>query len=210
MELLVKYKDWLSSKFKETSKSYRDIKVFYKDILLKGMTTELINANQMEGEPTTKSDNVVYYIGGYLVLRYKRRKVNRRCSQCLSSMDCGLAGLPKDFSAKEFNQLKTKGGLRFVSTALFSLLQKVEKEIQLVLAKPGAIFGPSSFQMILHSLCDTTLPQVGCEKHHMDLMTGLIQDFMTIRVKYIAKQKKIEISQQAKAVTLARNKLAKM
>ena len=172
------------------------------------MTTELMAEN--ESEPATKSDNIIYYIVGYLVLRYKRRKDNRRCPSCLSSMDCGLKNLPEDFSAHQFTELKTRGGLRFAGTDLFHLIRMVEEEVQKVLSVPRGIFDPSAFQNILYSLCEKTLPRVGCQEHHLELMTTLIQDFLTLRMKYIAKQKKIELFQHDRAATLAHNKLGKI
>lgn len=209
IELLVQYKEWLSKKFKETSQKNKDIKQFYRDILLKGMITELENADKKATDSATKNDNVVYYVAGYLILRYKKKRHANGCAECLASMESGLDKLPENFTAQTLTALKNRGGLRLPSTSMYSLLQQVEKAIQQKVDS-GTIFHQSAFQSILYSLCEHSLTRVGCESHHMELMTSLIQEFMMIRFKYIAKQKRIQLCQAEKTTKHARNKLAKI
>lgn len=78
------------------------------------MKVELEEANRNILDAATRNDNVVYYIGGYLVYQFKTGK--KHCEKCLETMDTGLEMLPEDFTAHEFTKLKSKGSLRFPST----------------------------------------------------------------------------------------------
>ncbi|KAK4014066.1 hypothetical protein OUZ56_026612 [Daphnia magna] len=64
-------------------------------------------------------------IGGYMVNKIQRR------SKCITSFDYvkgELESLPKDFTAKDLTERKSKGYLKFASSInLFRLLKFVEK-----------------------------------------------------------------------------------
>ena len=103
--------------------------------------------------------------------------------------------LPEDFGAKDLTKLKSKGLLKFASKSLFRLLKAVEKEIQEKI-DVGQMFRPNSFIDILSSLVENELPQVGCSDHKEIFMTNVIMDFMCTRMKCIAKEKRLEITEE--------------
>lgn len=207
MELLSSYKEWLVKRFKKIQKENKDLKDYIKDVLLKNMVIELHEANSTAGTEATRNENVVYYVAGYLILRFKRKKCANSCTSCLISMETGLEQLPDSFSANEFTKLKNRGGLRFPST--FALLKIVEQVIN-DFCRNGSSYGQNAFLSIIQSICLNTLPQVGCQLHHENLMMNLIYDYMLIRFNFIAKQKNIEICQAAKRKKHTHNKLAKI
>lgn len=114
---------------KNSAKANQELKHYLKDILLKNMSIELHKVNQNESNSSVRNSNVVYYIAGYLVFAYKRKKATR-CQECLKTLEVPSDEFDADnFSAQDFTKLKNRGGLRFASTPFFSLLQQVEKVI---------------------------------------------------------------------------------
>ncbi|KZS19710.1 Uncharacterized protein APZ42_013770 [Daphnia magna] len=149
--------------------------------------TELQNSSQT----ASTSDNVIFYIGGYMVNKIQKRS---KCMTCIDSVKGGLESLPKDFAAQDLTELKSKGYLKFASLNLFMLLKVVEKEIQKKIYI-GQIFRPNSFTDIITSLVEHQLPQISCQDHMQVFMTNIIMDFMYTRMKCIAKEKRLKITE---------------
>ncbi|KZS03182.1 Uncharacterized protein APZ42_034157, partial [Daphnia magna] len=59
----------------------------------------------------------------------------------------------------------------------------------------GQIFRPNSFTDIITSLVEHKLPQIGCQDHMQVFMTNIIMDFMSTRMKCIAKEKRLKITE---------------
>ena len=80
MELLMPYVEWLQQQCKANSKANKQLKSYMKDILLTEMKVELDNANDRESMRfTTKNDNIIYYVLGYIICRFIRGK--KHCSK---------------------------------------------------------------------------------------------------------------------------------
>ncbi len=189
MEMLVSYHEWLKKRYKAQAKGMKDLKHYVKDILLSGMSTELYKANE-QASKATKNDNVVFYIAGYLLVRYNRRTKNR-CSDCVQTMDGCIDDFPDEgFCPQKFTELKSRGFLKFPTTNLFALLKKLETEV-VTFCESGQIYDPNAFIDILYSLCDQKLPQVGCVNHCKQMMTNLVYDYLLTRFKFIGKQKNL-------------------
>ncbi|KAI9556096.1 hypothetical protein GHT06_018668 [Daphnia sinensis] len=99
---------------------------------------------QTSNVTASTSDNILFYIGGYIVNKIQKRS---KCVSCLES----------DFTAKDLTELKSKGYLKFASLPLFKLLKVVEKEIQRKL-DVGQMFRPNSFTVVLTSVVANKLP----------------------------------------------------
>lgn len=201
LTVLTTYKDWMINGYKENKKKTDALKSFVKDTMLKGIQVELEEQNCTQNpDKASMSDNLVYYIAGYLVFKCKSRC---KCEACKKSVDTGLETLPPEFTAKDLTVLKNRGNLRFASTNMYRLLLKVEN---LILAKinAGEIFSSCAFTDIITALCDEKLPQVGCNQHKEAFMTTLIVDYMCSRMKCIAKQANVEVIEvkRSKAKTL--------
>ena len=91
---------------------------------------------------------------------------------------------------------------------MFSLLRKFENEVN-KLCESGEIYDPNAFIDILYTLCDQTLPQVECDDHSRQLMTNLIYDYLLTRFKFIGRQKKFELMEDAMTKKHTHNKMAK-
>jgi hypothetical protein len=73
MVLLSSYKDWLKSLYKNNQKAFAAKRAQMKDILLKGIVIELGPWVKEKDSSTEVSDNIVYYIGGYLVYSFGKK-----------------------------------------------------------------------------------------------------------------------------------------
>ena len=83
MALLSSYKDWLKSLYKNNQKAFAAKRAQMKDILLKGIVIELGPWEKEKDKSTEVSDNIVYYIGGYLVYSFGKKTC---CACCLKTM----------------------------------------------------------------------------------------------------------------------------
>lgn len=206
LQLLTSYSDWLKTKFKERKETNSQLKCYVKDILLEGLKVELEDANSNISELSTRNSNIVYYIGGYLVLRFKKGK--KHCEECVKTMDTGLESLPEGFTAHEFTLLKNKGNLRFPSTSVFELLSKVESLITDFTIE-GDIYERNSFLDILYTLCVDSLPKVGCDIHYINVMTNLIYDFLLVRYRFIGRDTTHEVTEESLTKKHKNRKLSK-
>ena len=187
----------------------QNLKNYYKDILLKNMSIELETVNSKETTESKRTQNIVFYVGGYLVLRLKRRKsTSRGCEECLKTVQCSsLDEYDESFSAHEFTQLKNRGGLRLASIPLFSLLQQVESVIQ-TFSRRGTVFDENAFESILHAVCVEKLSPVGCSLHRDQLTMNMIYDYILMR--FLAKQKKRELCAKQQNKKHAHRKMSKL
>ena len=137
----------------------------------------------------------MYYICGYLNRKYAKKK--KCCEHCVATISSAFGDLPSDFTAQHLVLNKTKGGLKFASTTLYSLILIIENSF-LEFCRQGKVFKPHSFIKILYSLTWDKLPQVGCSKHHTTYMSNLIYDYLIIRFKCVTKRKRIELCTRSK------------
>ncbi len=79
MVLLSSYKDWLKSLYKNNQKAFAAKRAQMKDILLKGIVIELGPWVNEKDNSTEVSDNIVYYIGGYLVYSFGKKTMCLLC-----------------------------------------------------------------------------------------------------------------------------------
>lgn len=108
MVLLSSYKDWLKSLYKNNQKAFAAKRAQMKDILSKGIVIELGLWVKEKDNPTEVSDNIVYYIGGYLV--YSFGKKNIHCACCVKTMVAeNRSSLPDNMTAQTLTKLKSKG-----------------------------------------------------------------------------------------------------
>ena len=190
MVLLSSYKDWLKSLYKNNQKAFAAKRAQMKDILLKGIVIELGPWEKEKDKSTEVSDNIVYYIGGYLVYSFGKKKTC--CACCVKTMAAeNGCSLPDNMTAQTLTQLKSKGWLKWASLDMFNLLTIVEKTI-IKFVNEGIIFLRDAFEAILRELVFDNLPQVGCHKHGNEFMTEIIFKFMILRFKCIAKRKSME------------------
>ena len=107
MVLLSSYKDWLKSLYKNNQKAFAAKRAQMKDILLKGIVIELGPWEKEKDKSTEVSDNIVYYIGGYLVYSFGKKTC---CACCLKTMAAeNGSSLPDNMTAQTLTKLKSKG-----------------------------------------------------------------------------------------------------
>ncbi|EFX76907.1 hypothetical protein DAPPUDRAFT_106662 [Daphnia pulex] len=204
LTVLTNYHDWIKSGYKEvlyypTKKILRGANVDDESNLnSKERLTVLTNYHDWiksgYKENKKKQDAFRKFVKDILldgIVVEKRFK----CKSGFESVKGGLESMPKDFTAKDLTELKSNGYLKFTTLHLFKLLKAVEKEIQRKL-DIGQMFRPNSFTDILSSLVADKLPQVGCEEHRIVFMTNIIIDFMCTRMKCIAKEKRLQITEE--------------
>lgn len=202
MVLLSSYKDWMKTKFKENAKKNQDLRQKMKDVLLKGIETEMPEEAEIETalfcqDVATIDDNIVYYLCGYLVhsFRQKSKKNNSTvCKGCLNSVDVSQEILPVGFDAQRLTLVKKKGKLAFASANLFRLISRVEFEF-MKLVNENKIFVRDAFYAILLEIVESTLPAIGCEIHQRTFMTDVLYQYLCLRFHRLAKktmQSKVE------------------
>lgn len=207
MTLLSSYKDWLTSLYKTNKKAFAAKRAHMKDILLKGIFIELGPWITESNSSTQVSHNIVYYIGGYLVYSFGRKK--NQCSCCLKSMAAESgSNLPENMTAQTLTKLKSKGWLKWASVELFTLLTIREKTI-INFVNEGLIFVRDAFEAILKELVYENLPPVGCHDHRVEFITDIIFKFMLLRFKCIAKRKSIEKTELLNSTAHTHAKLSK-
>lgn len=206
MVLLSSYKDWLKSLYINNQKAFAAKRAQMKDILLKGIVIELGPWVKEKDNSTEVSDNIVYYIGGYLVYSFGKKK---HCACCVKTMAAeNGSSLPDNMTAQTLTKLKSKGWLKWASLDLFNLLTIVEKTI-IKFVNEGIIFLRDAFEAILRELVFDNLPQVGCHKHGNEFMTEIIFKFMILRFKCIAKRKSMEKTEKKNSNAHTHAKLSK-
>ena len=109
----------------------------------------------------------------------------------------------------DISEIPLDSTLKFASKSLFRLLKALEKEIQNKL-DVGQMFRPNSFTKILSSLVENELPQVGCCDHKEIFMTNIIMDFMCCRMKCLAKEKRLAITEEKRVKQKATRKKKKL
>lgn len=207
MTLLSSYKDWLTSLYKTNQKAFAAKRAHMKDILLKGIVTELGPLITEQNCSTEVSYNIVYYIGGYLVYSFGRKR--NQCGCCLQSMSAESgSSLPENMTAQTLTKLKSKGWLKWASVELFNLLTIVEKTI-ICFVNEGLIFVRDAFEAILKELTYENLPPVGCHAHRIQFITDIIFKFMLLRFKCIAKRKSMEKTERLNSTAHTHAKLSK-
>ena len=149
------------------------------------MRIALETENEKMTNPSNRNENVVYYVAGYVILKFYKGK--KFCDECAASLQATLEQLPDDFTAPEFTDLKNKGKLKFASCNMFNLMLKTENIITEFCIN-GRISDNFAFQDILYSLREEELPKVGCDNHFEQLMANLVHDYMVIRCNFIGKK----------------------
>lgn len=156
---------------------------------------------------STTNDKIVYYICGYINRKYGRSK--NSCPCCAKTINVGFEDLPEDFNAHHLTLNKTQGGLRFVSTKMFYLMNSVESQF-LEFCEEDKMFENNSFADFLYNLCFDKLPKVGCEQHEGPFMTNLIYDYVVLRFKAVGKQKRQELCDFLRTMRKGKRKQANM
>lgn len=87
------------------------------------MKIALKQENADEFQTSDRNDNVVYYVTGCVILKFL--KCDKCCALCASSLQIAEDDLPENFTAAEFTTLKSKRKLKFASSNLFALINKL-------------------------------------------------------------------------------------
>lgn len=156
-----------------------------------------------------RDENIVYYIAGYMVHRFLRRK--KLCELCKKSLDCHPEFLSEDFPMHTFTKMKSQGRLKFASRSLFHLLNCLEILVQ-ELYNEGEAFRPDSFLDILHSIAFEKLPKVGCddENHCCSFMSSIIYDYLLVRFKFIGEEASRNLCDRGQSQNHSQKNVAKL
>lgn len=103
LTVLTNYHDWIKGGYKENKKKQDAFRKFVKDLLLDGITVQVETELQNSSQTASTSDNVIFYIGGYMVNKIQKRS---KCMTCIDSVKGGLESLPKRFRHSRFNRTK--------------------------------------------------------------------------------------------------------
>lgn len=153
------------------------------------------------------NEKIIYYICGFLVRKYVSK--NRCCAACAESITSAFGALPENFTAQHLVMNKNKGGLKFASTPLFRLICVAEGTF-LDYLREGKIFKPNSFPKMLYNICYNELPLVGCQSHHITVMSNLIYDYLLSRFTCLGKQKRQELCSKSRAEKHSNMKKSKL
>lgn len=81
LRVLTTFKDWLTDGYKKRKRENLEFKNCEKDILLTEIQIEIeqVNAFYVNDDKVSVNVNIVYYIAGYLVLKFKKKS---KCQEC--------------------------------------------------------------------------------------------------------------------------------
>jgi len=205
-KILTSYKDCLLKSCRERKKEYLQMKTTMKDFLLNGITFE--SAEELERvKPArgTVTENVVYYLCGYMIHKYRQHS----CKECLSTINLDLDLLPEILTVEKLTLLKSRGWLKLASNNFFRLISIVEASLA-TFSLTDNILETNSFQYVLNSVIENDLPKVGCSVHSTSFVCNAIYDYLLLRFKAIARRKTEERVQELAARRHANRKLSKV
>ncbi len=182
------------------------MKTTMKDFLLNGITFE--SAEELERvKPArgTVTENVVYYLCGYMIHKYRQHS----CKECLSTINLDLDLLPEILTVEKLTLLKSRGWLKLASNNFFRLISIVEASLA-TFSQTDNILETNSFQYVLNSVIENDLPKVGCSVHWTSFVCNAIYDYLLLRFKAIARRKTEERVQELAARRHANRKLSKV
>ncbi len=173
------------------------------------------NQREMDETQSSTSNNllagmnekIVYYICGYANRKFG--KGVKACTDCARTISVGFEDLPQNFTALHLTLNKDKGGLIYSSTSFFKLIAKVEKEFLHFLAD-GNFYKHNSFADFLYTFDYDTLPKVGCSSHQAPFMTNLMYDYVILRFKAVAKDKRKELCDKLRADKHSKGKQSRL
>ncbi len=205
MRILAPYRECLMKSYHDTRREAFRFKQEIKDNLLKGLIFEETNGAGEYPATGTINDNVVYYICGYLIHKYRKYS----CKHCLSTINLDLDLLPETLTFERLTLIRSRGWLKLASTDFFRLISHVESKLQ-EHSLLDDIYVNGAFETILNTVNESALPKVGCEEHSKQFVVNCIYDYLLLRFKAIARRKKQQMVDKLAAQRHANRKKSKV
>ena len=225
--VLTSYSSCVKKRFSNNKKLIEEKRLYFRDILLKGIMREMALADSPQTEndddstdfqtpPSSRIDvldcDIIYYICGYMVhsFRQKGKRTNSSfCQNCLATVNISPEELPPNFTASQLTEIKKRGKLIFSSYKLFQLICVVEENF-LKLAKHDQVFMKDAYEAILLLISGSKLPLIGCQTHQTSLMSDVIFQYLTLRFRCFGKKRFVDVVEKKRAEQHARMKMKKL
>ncbi len=205
MKILVSFRDCLLNSAKERKNELARMKKEIKDKLLQSLRFEVSNTENGMMAKGTITDNVVYYICGYLIHKYRKYS----CKNCLATINLDPDLLPEDLTVERLTLLKTKGRLKLASHDFFRLISHVEYTLQEYCLLDD-ILQKDAFDSVLMNVSENDLPKVGCAEHSGTFVVNAIYDYLLLRFKSIADSSSRKKQEKVDALAAQRHANRKM
>lgn len=193
MSLLTSYHDCMLSKFKENVKEAADLRHGFQEILQEGFQYlekfpfgQPTANSEFSEEYDTANDHIVYDLSGYIL--YARSKMIK-CHDCWKTLETTKDKLPGDFLASGFLDVKDRGRLKWATPNLYYTISAVE----LILDehfKTAKGYLKDSFEDVVTKLSKLKLPLICCDQHRSELVPKLIFEYVVIRFRFKARNRK--------------------
>ena len=181
---LVSLAKCLKKQAKDLDVSAATIKSCLKEELLQELTIRYVG--EIPNPKTDYIDNVaIYDLCGFLV--HVRPSLSS-CANCKSLIVSSELLLPNDFTEADFTRLRTKGGLTFVSIAMFKTVRELELVIQSHFSNPNHFYVVETFQYCITTMCGAHLMGIFSDEHRADLISHLAMEYAKIRHHYEQKR----------------------
>ena len=194
MSLLTSYHDCMLSKFKENVKEAADLRLGFQEILPEGFQYlekfpfgQPTANSEFSEEYDTANDHIVYDLSGYIL--YARSKMIK-CHDCWKTLETTKDKLPGDFLASGFLDVKDRGRLKWATPNLYYTISAVELILDEHFKTANKGYLRDSFEDVVTKLSKLKLPLICCDQHRSELVPKLIFEYVVIRFRFKARNRK--------------------
>ena len=110
------------------------------------------------------------------------------CKACKDSVVCDELLLPDDFDADVYTQLRTKGGLTYVTVAMFESFRTIEAKISDHFKNDSHVYKSDTFEVCIDAISSSNIHPIFCESHRSQSLPFLIMEYVHIRYFFESKR----------------------
>ncbi|KAI9563207.1 hypothetical protein GHT06_010665 [Daphnia sinensis] len=179
------YRKCLLDRYKNNTKVLEDLKFSLHDKLLQELSIHFVTECAITKKATV-DDKLVYDICGYLMRT--RGYLIEYCETCKDSVVCDELLLPDDFDAAAYTQLRTKGGLTFVTVAMFESFRTIEVEVAAHFKNYSHVYKSDTFEVCIDAISSSNIHPIFCESHRNQSLPFLVMEYVHIRYFFESKR----------------------
>ena len=117
--------------------------------------------------------------------------------------------LPEDFDAAFYTSLRNKGGLIFVTIAMFQSFRTIEAKIAHHFEDSNHVYKLDSFQVCIDAISGSGIHPLFCDKHRDDSLPFLIMEYVHVRYHFESKRYKDKYLSRLSAKNMSDDKVQK-
>lgn len=206
IKILVTMSKCLRDKAKRCDIDAADLKKCLEDTLLKELTVRYVDSIPDPKKVDYINDVAIYDVCGYML---KARPSVTECVDCCKTVRCDELELPPNFNADSFTALRTRGGLIFVTVAMFKTFRVIESIIESHFNPIGQMYVSNSFQICIEKISKAQIMKLFCDEHRDKHLPYLIREYVCVRYHFESVHLKNLLLSQSKSAVSLNGKMSK-